>query len=201
MKFSHTEEAAKVDKQSKWTLIEAIAADAVENDLDIACVESQLAAKAALDSAGHEHADATVASLCQLARFDHEATRGQRRTFRTYGWSLVAELHRSGWSQEAAALFLAGKRKSKREVVAAIRGEASRVASDASYPQDASAFWGPWVNKLDKLLTDAAYADDFYGPGVELDGHSAFGKLLYERIVEKKIDAELRELLESEDAK
>lgn len=200
MKFTHTEQAAKIDKKSKWDLIEAIAEDAVENDLEIASAESQLAAKAALDAAGHEHAESTVKDLCYLARFDHGATRGQRRTFRSYGWATVDKLAKAGWSQEAAASLLAGRHLMRREVEAAIRAAGSR-ARPTGYPQYPDAFWGAWLNKLDSLLTKAAEADDYYGPGAELSGHGALGRLIYERVVEKKIDAELRELLESESAR
>lgn len=201
MKFSRTEEAAKNEKQSKWALIEAIADDAVDNGVKIASVESQIEARKACFAAGNEHADETVRSLCVVAEFDRESNPGQRRTWRSYGWSIIAEVAKAGWSQERASAFLAGTRRSQREVRAEIAKRAEGGSRRPGFPQDPNEFWHKWVSRIDRDLALAAEAMEFYGDTEDLDSHSVLAALVYERITESKIDAELRELIDAEKAR
>ncbi len=202
MKFSHTEEAAKIDKRSKWDLIAAIALDAMENDVEIVSGESILAAKAALDKAGDEHADSTVHQLCVVAKFDHESDAKQRRVWRRYGWTVVRVLAQSGWEQDVACDFLMGSAKSKRDVEAEVRRRAgtrtpAKVPGNPEIDLDAALVAA--VNRLDAILTEfASLAERAETENVELSNHAQLALLIYERITERKIDAELRDLMESE---
>jgi hypothetical protein len=198
MEFTRTQQAAQTEKQSKWDLIEAIALDAVDNGVDISSVESQVGAYKACAAAGNEHADPTIRSLCVVAKFDYESSAGQRRTWRKYGWSVVAEVAKAGWSQDAASAFLAGRQRSQREVRAEIEKKARQGSRRPSFPQDPNEFWHKWITHLDRELARAAEAIDHYGATDDLDPHSALAVLIYERITENKIDAELRDLIEAE---
>lgn len=196
MEFSRTTEAAKADKLSKWDLIAAIAEDAVDNDVPIAGTASCVAAKAALDAAGHEHADSTVRHLCSIAKFDYESTPAQRKTWRTYGWSCVAVLAEAGWTHEAADDLLRSERRSWRQIKDAVSARSS--ARPPALPLPLNEAWHKWTRNMDALLTEGAHlASRAETEPVDLDAHAALGRLIYDRIVERQLDAELRQLIET----
>jgi hypothetical protein len=199
MRYRHTQDAATVDRQSRWGLIEAIALDAVENDVPISGGQSVLATKAALDAAGNELADDTVKALCVVAKFDAESTAGQRRTWRTYPWSSVLVVAKAGLSQEAAFGLLAGHRLPRREIEKRLVRRAGGAGSPEPSPAPLGEALHRWIARIDDVLTEgaelAARADTEDEP---LDAHAQMALYFYERLIEKKFDAELRDLLEQE---
>lgn len=196
VKFSRTQEAAKSDRLSKWQLIEAIAEDAVENGLTISGTESVLAAKAALEAAGEEYADGTVKELCVVAKFDWQSTKTQRRIWRRYGWTAIRTVVKAGETPESAAVLLGAERLTRLEILAQV--QSARVPGHPEKPLDDA--WSEWLNQgMTWLLKGAklvARTEDT--EGVELGAHAAIGRMLYERISEKAIDAELRHFFDTE---
>lgn len=201
MKFSRTQEAAKTEKRSKWDLIEAIALDAVDNDVPISGMDSRLAAKAALDAVGNEHAERTIYGLCMVAKFDHESTGSQRQLWRKYGWTAIRTVAEAGVTQDAAFGMLAGRdRLTFREIEKAVARANPRTGVTATLALDEAL--RRWVNRLDAVLTEGAeLAERAYNEDAELSSRSELALAIYDRITERKIDAELRELMESESAR
>lgn len=196
MKFNRTNAAAIAEKHTKWDLIAAIAEDAVENGLPITGVDSQLAAKDALEAADSEYTAATVVQLCLLAKFDHESTSAQRQVWRQYGWTVVRSFARFGVSQEAAAEYLGGERRTFRDVQALLRkSPVTRAVHSQPSIDDA---WKAWLNAINRLLIDGAHlAERSETETEQLGVYSAAARLIYERITERKIDAEIRQFLDS----
>lgn len=199
VKFKRTAAAAQRDKQSKWDVIQSIAEDASEAGLPIVGIESRTEARKALKAAGHEHEDNTVRDLCLVAKFDHESTPAQRKTWRRYGWTIPHQFAKRGWSQEAAEKHLVGPGLlSKSEAVAIASGKnADDDTPEVEKPLDER--WTSWVQRLSTLMTEgaklAAETDD---TGLVLGGYAALARELYDRLAERQIDAEYRQLLEAE---
>lgn len=196
MAYTRTAKAAAADKASKWVLIEAIATDARRSGLDIDGTPSQLEAKKALAEAGHEHADTTVQELCALAQFDNESTDKQRAVWRCYGWTSVSLLRRAGWSRHDAARFLAGKRKTRRDIKGVL---ATRPASREELPLDDA--WDEFLTKMyTLLLSGAKLANRSTEENVQLGTRAELGYHIYQRIAEHNIDAEARAFFEQAEA-
>ncbi len=121
VKFKNTYAAEKHGLQSDWELIEAIAADAIANGLELTGAATVAAAKEASDAAGNTRAAQTITKLCNVAKFDHESTKAQRTVWRRYGWSVIDEVVHAGRSQEAAFELLTGSQKSFRQVREAVK--------------------------------------------------------------------------------
>lgn len=198
-KFSRTEKAAKNDRLTKWDLIAAIAEDADEARLPITGAESVVAARAALDAAGNEYADATVRTLCLVAKFDHESTAAQRKVWRSYGWSLLGEVAKSGWSQEQAAEFLGGERRSWDDIRRAVRStKRPNIGADTAASFDDRC--ADWVQRANKLLMDGSKLVEEADTAYHLGSHARFVVMLMQRFSESHIDTELRQILETEAA-
>lgn len=198
MKFTRTRRAAEAEKTTKWDLIAAIADDAVEHGLPITGMTSQLAAREALDSAGNEYAVSTITNLCVVAKFDHESTAKQRQVWRTYGWSIVQRFAHGGYSQEEAARFLTERRRSQREVEAFMRSMDIDVHKPDKPPVPLDDAWMAWLRNINRLLVEGAeLAERSETEADQLGVYAALAMLTYQRIAERKIDAELRQLLES----
>jgi hypothetical protein len=204
--FRSTWQAANADLLSKWKLIEAIAKDALANDLPISGEESCSAAFKALEAANHEHTSQTVRNLCVVAKFDAESNDEQRMVWRRYGWTVVREVAKAGWTQDAAAELLGGKQLKRREVVARLR-----VARDPGVPENVDPLawekqpiepgeWAEWVKEMSRVLTHGARlaVRTENTEGLVLGAHDAIAFVLYQRLNERAIDAEIRQLLESE---
>lgn len=197
--FTRTRNAAQVERTSKWDLIAAIAEDATASGLLITSMESQLAAKAAFESVGNDYTDGTIKDLTLVAKFDHEATDDQRSAWRSSGWTVVRRFAEAGWSQEAVAdWYRSGPPggTSKRAAESAVRNAAGPKREPA--PKQIDDAWREWLNAVNRVLTDGArLAERTEAEGVELGAHSGVAHLIYERLTERKLDAELRELFAS----
>lgn len=198
MKFTRTAEAAANDRWARWTLIEAIADDAVESNVAIDGPESYVLTRQAVDEAGAELADSTVKSLCIVADFDRRSAAPERTVWRRYGWTTVYEFARGDWSTADAAEFLGAEKRTTSEIRAVTR--APRFGSKTgggTVPFDDRC--RSWVNQMNKLLMDGArLADEADRPTVTAGGHAALMLAIYHRIVERQLDAEIRSLLETE---
>lgn len=191
-KFKRTYTAAQVEIQSEWDLIEAIAEDAAEENLPITGLDSVLAAKSACEAAGKSVTDETVKALCIVAKFDADSTTKQRRVWRRYGWTAIRTVARRGLSQEAAYEMLAGSHKTVREIERAIPPSRVHV-----YPKPLPERWLAWAAEMNRvMMRGTQLAAETDAAGLDLDGDAAFAAIIYDRITERKIDAELRELLE-----
>lgn len=157
-------------------------------------IESRLAAKAALDAAGSEYADATITSLCLVAKFDWESTSTQRAVWRRYGWSIPARFARAGYSQSAAAEFLRGERKTAREVVEYIRPRNGVGAIGKAFDDRCA----QWVQRANKLMMDGAelFAESETMTNVASQAEMAL--MIYQRLAERHMDAEIRRFFETE---
>jgi hypothetical protein len=201
--FNRTVEAARHERVSQWQMIEAIALDAADNALPITGIDSIVAAKSAFESAGVDYSQNTVRALCLVAKFDHESTAAQRTVFRSYGWSVVQRVASAGWSQEAAAAFLSEGRRSHKDVTEAVKraNVGTRTGDKARTRDDLVADWEQSLNRLNVVLTDCArLAEETDNLGIDLGGYAAFARLIYERITERKLDAEIREFLTTQEA-
>lgn len=204
LRYLNTTAAAKSEKRSSWDLISAIAIDATENGVLVGSLESRVAAKDAMDGEGLEYKDSTIKHLCVLSQFDYDSSATQRRVWRRYGWSAVYILANAGWSQEAAAKFLdVEKRRTFREAQAAASRKVApnaKPSASACTPGQLDRAWADWANKLTSLMlrgAELAEASEQH-EGVEWSGHAAIAQMVYGRIVERQLDAEIRDLLESE---
>ena len=196
--FTRTRNAAQVERSSKWDLIAAIADDAVASALPITSMESKLAAKAAFESVGVDYADTTIRDLCTTARFDHDATDEQRRSWRPFGWSIARQFAMAGWSQEAAADWFRSidTTPTQRLANAVIRDVAGPRPEPA--PPAIDDAWREWLNAATRLLMGGArLAERTDNENIELGAHSAMARVVYERMTERNLDAELRELFAS----
>lgn len=200
MNFARTKAAANTDKKSRWELVAAIAEDAIDAGVPITSTVSVTAAKEALDSVGLDMAPDTVKALAVVSKFDHESTDRQRQEWRRYGTSIVQEVAVNGWSQEAAFdLLCAPRRLTQAEVRAAVR--ATRVVDNPETAQpDINEQGHRLLNQINAWFTDMAkFADRAEGEG-GLDVYSAAVLDIYHALTEKRIDAELRQILETETA-
>jgi len=199
VQFARTAKAATGDRLSKWELIEAIAADAVDNDFPISGAESCVAARAALDAAGNDHSDDVVKHLCMVAKFDVESTPRQRKLWREYGWTSIRVLAKGGWTQADAYELLRGEHKSRSEIERAIGAVSKR--RDPGVP-DLDEGWTAWLTHLNKIMMEGArLAERSDQPGVILGGYASMARVIYQRMTERQLDAEIRDLLSSEEAK
>ena len=202
MKFARTEAAGADERISHWQLIDAIAADAIENECEIDSHVSQVATKAALDASGNERKDNTVRCLCQLAKFDNESTAKQRRVWRRYGWTVVFVAASANLSQDATYDLLVGERKTYREVQQAVERRRARSTSARTSDISLDDRWAAWIKRADLLLAEGAGLADDTDHGAETPGpYVEFGYLIYQRLTERKLDAEIRHFQESEAAK
>lgn len=192
--FNRTKQAATVDRATRWGLIEAIAADAVDNDLPISGIKSQLAACSALTEAGNEYAESTVHDLCVVAKFDQESTPTQRQLWRTYGWSNVRLAAKAGWSQKEVAALLSGDHKSLSDIQRALDRSKGRDTPAPPAPLDDR--WAAWVNHQNALLMEGARLDAETEEAGGVGGHAHLGRMIYHQIVERQLDAEIRTLLD-----
>jgi len=198
VRYKRTEKAAKADKASKWEIVEAIALDAVDAGYDFSGIESCLAARAAFEKNGYEHTDAVVKNLCVLAGFDHRSTAKQRAVWRRYGWSVVALVASAGWTAEKAYDLLAYEHQTQ----AAVR-DAVVAARNVNIPRtDLADEWTKWLTKLNALLiagAKLAHETDRRPHAITGAPYAEFAHQIYQRITERKLDAEIRDLLDSEE--
>jgi len=195
VKFKRTQKAATQDRLTKWELIEAIAADADESGLPITSSESCVATKSALESSGDEYADGTVKELCVVAKFDYESSPKQRRVWRTYGWTVIRTVAKSGWTPEAAYDLLSARHLTRVEVNAAVRGP--------GHPDEEPSFeakCATWVHRANALMMDGArLAEEVERtPGYAPSSQAELALSIYHRMTERQLDAEIRAFFESE---
>lgn len=192
MTFDRTKTAAEKDRTSRWDLIEAMIADAVDAGLPIVGKESTDLAAAACKEAGVEFSTLSIRNLLVVGKFDHESTSKQRRIWRRYGWTVVREVVKAGWTQDAAYELLAGSHKSKRDVQAAVRSDPG--VTNRTFDERCAA----WISRANDLLADgAALAEEAESQYVELGAHSTLALSIYRTMVERQLDAEIRTLLEA----
>lgn len=201
MEFSRTKAAANADKRSRWDLVAAIAEDAIDAGVPITSTASVTAAKEALDAVGLEMTPDSVKNLSCLAKFDHESTDRQRQEWRRYGTSVVREVALAGWSQEAAFDLLARpKRVTRSEVRIALKAGNAGVTQHGAAP-DINEQGHRLLSQINAWFTDMAkFADRAEAEG-GLDSYSAAVLETYHALTEKRIDAELRQILEAEAAR
>lgn len=196
--FARTKAAANTEKLSRWDLVAAIAEDAIDAGLPISSSASAVAAKEALDGVGLEMTPGSVLNLTVLAKFDHESTERQRQEWRRYGTSVVRELAKAGWSQEAAFdLLAAPKRLTVAEVNHAIKGAKDHVVLVPPINEVGHKL----LHAIGNWFMDAAqFADRAEAEG-GLDAYSASVVELYQILTEKRLDAELRQMMDAEQIK
>lgn len=196
MMFARTQAAAATEKLSRWDLIAAIAEDAVDAGLPISSTASAVAAKEALDGVGLEMTPGSVLNLTVLAKFDHESTDRQRQEWRRYGTSVVQQVAKAGWSQEAAFDLLAQPiRLTKANVEHAVK-----VARDPGIPEtpDINEVGHELLHGIGNWFMDAAKFVERAEAEGGLDAYSASVVELYHILTEKRLDAELRQLTDEE---
>ena len=84
------------------------------------------------------------------------------------------------------------------EVREGIREEFHREARDRPIPiRTLNDQWHDWLNRANTLFTNGArLASATDSETVELDAHAAAARVLYDRLVERQIDAEIRTFME-----
>lgn len=198
MEFSRTKAAAATDKRSRWDLVAAIAEDAIDAGVPITSTASVIAAKEALDAVGLEMAPDSVKSLSIVAKFDHESTDRQRQEWRRYGTSIVQRVAEAGWSQEAAFDLLAQPRRlTKSEVGHAVKIAAAGTTGSPE-PADINDVLHKRLHEINAWFTNMAQDADRAEAEGELDAYSEAVLEIYRALAERRIDAELRSLLDAE---
>lgn len=196
MIFARTKAAANVDKLSRWDLVAAIAEDAIDAGLPITSGASVVAAKDALDAVGLEMSPDSVRDLSCVAKFDHESTERQRQEWRRYGTSIVQEVAKAGWSQEAAYdLLAAPERLTKAQVRQAVKGSNGAGTIE---PPDINEVGHKLLHAIGNWFMDAAKFVERAEAEGGLDAYSASVVELYHILTEKRLDAELRQLTDEE---
>lgn len=153
-----------------------------------------MAAKAALDAAGSEYADSTVNGFCILAKFDYESTSSQRAIWRRYGTSVPLQFAMAGWSQSAAADFLRGDRKSYKDARAAVSTTAKPRSSARPFDERCS----QWVQRANKLMMDGAELLAESETLTTVGSQAEMALMIYQRLAERHMDAEIRRFFETE---
>ncbi len=100
---------------------------------------------------------------------------------------------------DVAKAIIGRKGAARSNISKAILDEAESPFSNAptkSFDQR----WAEWVNALNTVfIRGAKLIAEGEDQNVELGGHAAVGRVMYERLTERKLDAELRSLLEDAD--
>jgi hypothetical protein len=201
---------AQAEVKARWNLIDAIADDATRLGMPISGMDTVLAARAALEEAGVEMTLGTVRNLCATAKFYDDANLEQRDVFTSYGWTIVRDLAKAGWSTDDAADFLGDERRTRAAVTNAIKSRDPGVPTEVGVVDevpprpvrppttDLSELWGEWLNQMSTVLlkgarlmerTEAEHAVDVYGH---------LGCIIYQRFSERRLDAEYQHLLDQE---
>jgi len=109
----------------------------------------------------------------------------------------------SGVSQEAAHRHLSGKeRKNQSEIRDALGIGSRTIYGPDPAPLSIDERWADAANRLNKLLMDLHGLDaDTDAADVVLGPQAALAREIYHRIVDRQLDAEIRQLLESEDVR
>jgi hypothetical protein len=99
---------------------------------------------------------------------------------------------------KTAANLAHGSRQRVARITAGIRGDRAKP----SEAETIETLWSAWLLALDRLLSEGAeLADRSEQPNIALGVHAAMAKMIYERITERKIDAELRDFFTREGAR
>jgi hypothetical protein len=93
---------------------------------------------------------------------------------------------------KTAANLAHGSRQRVARITAGIRGDRAKP----SEAETIETLWSAWLLALDRLLSEGAELAN-----IELGVHAAMAKMIYERITERKIDAELRDFFTREGAR
>lgn len=197
--FRRTAAAASQERQSRWEVIAAIAADADEAGQSITGAATFFAAARAFEDAGVEYADTTIRDLCTLAKFDYESMPAQQKIFRRYGWTLVLPFAQHGFSPTAAADFLKTPR-TRAEVNAHVSGSSGtkKPSPVMSFDQRCS----EWVNHMNAVMTEGAMlaAEAEQNEKLVIGAHAEMALVIYRRLAERQLEAELRRFLEASEA-
>lgn len=85
------------------------------------------------------------------------------------------------------------------DLLAALDERADRPAGGPAEPLPLAERWEKAISQLDRVLTNLAQLENETDQsGEPLTGHAAAARYLYERIAEKKLEAELRQFLDGE---
>lgn len=191
MDFTHTTAAAAGHRQPTWEVVEAIAADALDAGGPILSTATMTATGDALTEAGMPRSLNVVGRLMELAQWHHDATDGHREVYRAHSPALVTLLVMAGWTQADAAAFLVDRPKVTH---AEVRAEVNRRTG----PPAINVVGHKLLHAIGNWFMDAAnFANRAEAEG-GLDAYSASVVELYHALTEKRIDAELRQLLDAD---
>ncbi len=186
------------DRESRWDLIAAIANDAASLNLPITGVRALVATKEALEQAGCDYSMGTVKNLAVTAKLYDNGSTEQKTIFETYGWTIVRDLAKAGWTPADAANLLGSKHRTRADVASAIRAARDPGVPEPKPEPPLGDAWRAWLNKINgDLIEGARLAERSDTEDAVLDTYSAFAQLIYQRITERKLDAELREFFDS----
>lgn len=186
--FKRTEKVAKVDRVSKWNLIEAIAADAKEAGVPLVGVQSKTAAREALAKVGHDHAPRTIEDLCMVAKYDDESTDEQRQVWRRYGWSIVYRFSQASVPKAKAMKYLdVEEPRTWQETVDYVSGLSPRSARGDDLDLDAS--WEVWLNDLNRVMKHGAELDKA-SKGKNLKGSAGMSRFVYQQTEAARLEAD-----------
>ncbi len=195
--FQSTFLAGMQDRESRWDLIEAIANDAASLNLPITGVRALVATKEALEQAGCDYSMGTVKQLSVTAKLYDNGSDEQKTIFATYGWTIVRDLAKAGWTPADAANLLGSEHRTRAYVASAIRNVRGPGTPEEVKPEPPlDVAWEAWLNKINGVLMEGGRLAE-RSEGVVLGGYSGFAQLLYQRITERQLDAELREFFDS----
>jgi len=186
------------DRESRWDLIAAIANDASSLNLPITGVRALVATKEALEQAGCDYAATTIKQLSVTAKLYDNGSTEQKTIFETYGWTIVRDLAKAGWTPADAANLLGSEHRTRADVASAIRDLRGPGTPEPKPEPPLGDAWKAWLYKINRdLIEGARLAERSDIEDVVLDAYSAFAELIYQRITERKLDAELREFFDS----
>jgi hypothetical protein len=98
--------------------------------------------------------------------------------------------------KDAAAVVEKLSADTRADLLDALVARPSRTA-DAPRSRSLSERWERWITTINTVMMNGARLQhETEESNAELSGHARLAVLMYERLVEKKLDAELRELLE-----
>lgn len=189
--FARTRHAAGTN--NRWEIVEAITADARAAGWKVLSFASIEAAAEALREAGAARTFGSVARLVEVAGYDRDATPEQSAVFRRYSPAAVHRFYADGWTQADAALFLGAEHRNADAQRAELeRRRQAAPINDVLHRR---------LHEINRWFTsmhgDAARAECEGG----LDAYSAVVIELYRIFTRKRLDAELRQLLDEEGAR
>lgn len=200
--FERTVKAFLAEEGSLWQVVDAL----VEEMPGHCSGEDLTGCQRSLAAAGIDKSTATIADYRVVGQFVERSTPSQSAAFRSQSVTTITVFAQRGASQEMALAELrkfqktTGRQRMPRAAARSLfeSGRARPAGPSApSFDERCAA----WVQQANKLMMDGARLAEEADGAVVLSGHAELALTIYKRMTERQLDAEIRQLLETEDVR